>query len=47
MKLGISFNKLQDLVLARLNLTKDTSNSEGAPKANPKLGVKFLEESEN
>jgi hypothetical protein len=47
MKLGISFNKLQDLVLARLNLRKDMSNIEGAPKGNPKLGVKFLGESEN
>jgi len=47
MKLGISSNKLQDLVLARLNLRKNRSNSEGVRKANPKLGVKFLGESEN
>jgi hypothetical protein len=47
MKLGISSNKLQDLVLATFNLRKNMSNSDGAWKANPKLEAKFLGESEN
>jgi hypothetical protein len=42
MKLSISSQELQDFVLSRLELMKNTGSSEGAGKANPKLGVKLL-----
>jgi hypothetical protein len=41
MKLGISPQYLQDFISTRLDLMKNTSNSEGASKVNPKSGVKF------
>jgi len=41
MKLRINRQNLQDFISTRLDLMKNTSNSEGASKVNPKLGVKF------
>jgi hypothetical protein len=41
MKLGISPQDLLDFISTRLDLMKNTSNSEGASKVNPKPGVKF------
>jgi hypothetical protein len=42
MKLGISPQDLQDFVSTRLDLMKNTNNSESASKVNPKPGVKFM-----
>jgi hypothetical protein len=42
MKLGISPQDLQDFISTRLDLMKNTNNSEGASKVNPKLGAKFM-----
>jgi hypothetical protein len=48
-KLGISLEDLQDLILTRFDFTKNISqpasqpaSSEGAGRANTKLGVKLL-----
>jgi hypothetical protein len=43
MKLGISSEDLQDLILIRLDLTRSMSSSQGAGKANPKLGANLNE----
>jgi hypothetical protein len=42
MKLGISPQDLQDFISTRLDLMKNTNNSEGASKVNPKPGAKFM-----
>jgi hypothetical protein len=42
MKLGISRQDLQDFISTRLDLMKNTNNSEGASKVNPKPGAKFM-----
>jgi hypothetical protein len=42
MKLGINSQDLQDSILKRLDLMKNSSSSEDKGKANPRLGVKLL-----